>query len=295
MPFKKKRRASGNSVLPIKREKKGTLLLRQQKEATAADTDNDADLGGTGVNPTNAAKSTGRPSPRSIPQINYAEESTDNEEDIDPETYKEPTSRVATTQKYVRGLSIAVIFERVLGCPPQEDWQRLKTIAQICDCLSDNRRSFWHTVSQVCSEVLHCVDNETVYIGEYSNSGRPPVIAVDSIEAEIIADSVGSTPSRVWAQDARPEGAIYENELIKCISKLKGKSFEKLQQHNLRLVCDLKALSGNTSQIRTIAGSVSGISFEWLSAFVCAAEACLEGSPSPAVDHREASNQMDST
>eukprot|EP00536_Pseudo-nitzschia_multiseries_P007536 jgi/Psemu1/18162/gm1.18162_g len=66
--------------------------------------------------------------------------------------------------------------------------------------------------------------------------------------------------------------------------------FEKLQQHNLRFVRDLKALSGNTSEIRSIAASVSGISFERLSAFVRAAEACLEGSPPPVVDHRLASN-----
>eukprot|EP00536_Pseudo-nitzschia_multiseries_P008173 jgi/Psemu1/19780/gm1.19780_g len=98
------------------------------------------------------------------------------------------------------------------------------------------------------------------------------------------------TSSRVCIQDARPEGAIYENELIKCIPRLKGKTFKKLQQHNFHLVCDLKGLSGNTSQIRVIAGSISGISFEQLSAFVCAAEACLEGSPPPVVDHPEASN-----
>eukprot|EP00536_Pseudo-nitzschia_multiseries_P003017 jgi/Psemu1/6822/gm1.6822_g len=71
---------------------------------------------------------------------------------------------------------------------------------------------------------------------------------------------------------------------------LKGKTFKTLQQHNLCLVCDLRALSGNTSQITTIAGSISGISFERLSAFVCAAEACLEGSPPPVIDHCEASN-----
>eukprot|EP00536_Pseudo-nitzschia_multiseries_P018947 jgi/Psemu1/58170/gm1.58170_g len=71
-----------------------------------------ADLGGTGVNPTSdAAESTAgtRPSPaRSIPKVSYAEESTDDEEEIDPRTYKEPTPPEATTQKHVR-LSIARI------------------------------------------------------------------------------------------------------------------------------------------------------------------------------------------
>eukprot|EP00536_Pseudo-nitzschia_multiseries_P005982 jgi/Psemu1/14153/gm1.14153_g len=84
---------------------------------------------------------------------------------------------------------------------------------------------------------------------------------------------------------------VERNKLrLQCIPKLKSKTFEKLQQHNLRLVRDLKALSGNTSEIRTIAASVSGISFERLSAFVRVAEACLEGGPPPVVDHRLASN-----
>eukprot|EP00536_Pseudo-nitzschia_multiseries_P005875 jgi/Psemu1/13890/gm1.13890_g len=192
IPFKKKC-ASGNTVPPRKREKKSTLLVRQQREANKNDA---ADLGGTGVNPTgaestgtSAAESTGRPSSRSIPQVNYAEESIDDEEDIDPETYQEPPLPVATTQKHVR-ISIAVIFEQ--GSPPQEDWQWLKTIAQICDCLGNTTRSFRRTVSQVCTEVLHCVENRTVYTGDgnYSKSGRPPVIAVDSIEVKIIADSI---------------------------------------------------------------------------------------------------------
>eukprot|EP00536_Pseudo-nitzschia_multiseries_P002790 jgi/Psemu1/6327/gm1.6327_g len=444
MPFKKKR-ASGNTVPPRKREKKSTfLLVRQQREAKK---NNAADLGGTGVNPTGAAESTGRPSPRSIPQVNYAEESSDDEEEIDPETYKEPPLPVATSQKHVR-ISVAVIFERLLGFPPEEDWQRLKTIAQICDRLGNTTRSFRRTVSQVCTEVLHCVENGTAYTGDgnYSKSGRPPVIAVDTIEAEIITDSIeggnsirmsrliqGSknktdvwclasfrwfaqlllpfgeidfshpifqkllgpayvkekpppcydisllTPLKlsqgVWFDElhkqchigesgsrvgsGKPKVAIsfkrnangkldpngkypekgktvlqvkYERQawfnfgvymsedgkgrqvqppfeytgkkLITrvernklrlqaigyCIPKLKSKTFEKLQQHNLRLVHDLKALSGNTSEIRTIAASVSGISFEGLSAFVRAAEACLDGSPPPVVDHRLASN-----
>eukprot|EP00536_Pseudo-nitzschia_multiseries_P007827 jgi/Psemu1/18844/gm1.18844_g len=468
MPFKKKR-ASGNTVPPRKREKKSTLLVRQQREAKKNDA---ADLGGTaGVNPTGgAAESTGRPSPRSIPQVNYAEKSSDDEEEIDPETYKEPPLPVATSQKHVR-ISIAVIFERLLGSPSQENWHRLKTIAQICDRLGNTTRSFRRTVSQVCTEVLHCVENGTAYTGDgnYSKSGRPPVIAVDTIEAEIIADSIeggnsirmtrlivnhyrrkfqlpaltywsvrscmlrlspqikaikrgkqGSknktnawcrasfrwfaqlllrfgeidfshpifqkllgpayvkekpppcygtsvlTPLKlsqvVWFDElhkgmsywrvsfkrnangkldpygkypekgktvlqvkyerqARFNFGVYMSEDGKghqvqppfeytgkklitrvernklrlqaigfCIPKLKSKTFEKLQQHNLCLVHDLKALSGNTSEIRTIAASVSGISFERLSAFVRAAEACLEGSPPPVVDHRLASN-----
>eukprot|EP00536_Pseudo-nitzschia_multiseries_P000572 jgi/Psemu1/1330/gm1.1330_g len=369
----------------------------------------------------------------SIPQVNYAEESSDDEEDIDPETYEEPPLPVATSQKDVR-ISIAVIFERLLGSPPQEEWHRLKTIAQI--------------FSQVCTEVLHCVENGTPYTGDgnYSKSGRPPVIAVDTIEAEIIADSIeggnsirmtrliqgsknktdawcrasfrwfaqlllrfgqidfshpifekllgpaylkekpppcydislltplklsqvvwfdelhkqchiGESGSRVgpgkpnvaisfkrnangkldpngkypekgktvlqvkYEQQARFNFGVYMSEDGKghrveppfeytgkklitrvernklrlqaigyCIPKLKSKTFEKLQQHNLRFVRDLKALSGNTSEIRSIAASVSGISFERLSAFVRAAEACLEGSPPPVVDHRLASN-----
>eukprot|EP00536_Pseudo-nitzschia_multiseries_P016558 jgi/Psemu1/46626/gm1.46626_g len=474
MPFKKKR-ASGNTVPPRKREKKSTLLVRQQREAKK----NDADLGGTaGVNPTGgAAESTGRPSPRSIFQVNYAEESSDDEEEIDPETYEEPPLPVATSQKHMR-ISIAVIFERLLGSPPQEDWHRLKTIAQICDRLGNTTRSFQRTVSQVCTEVLHCVENGTAYNGDgnYSKSGRPPVIAVDTIEAEIIADSIeggnsirmtplivnqyrrkfqlpaltywsvrscmlrlspqikaikrgkqgsknktdawcqasfrwfaqlllrfgeidfshpifqkllgpayvkekhppcydtsvltplklsqvvwfdelhkqchiGESGSRVgpgkpnvaisfkrnangkldphgkypekgktvlqvkYEQQARFNFGVYMSKDGKghrvqppfeytgkklitrvernklrlqaigyCIPKLKLKTFEKLQQHNLRLVCDLKALSGNTSEIRSIAASVSGISFECLSAFVRAAEACLEGSPPPQCD-----------
>eukprot|EP00536_Pseudo-nitzschia_multiseries_P016904 jgi/Psemu1/48298/gm1.48298_g len=482
MPFKKKH-TSGNTVPPRKREKKSTLLVRQQREAKKNDA---ADLGGTaGVNPTGgAAESTGRPSPRSIPQVNYAEESSDDEEEIDPETYEEPPLPVATSQRHVR-ISIAVIFERLLGSPPQENWHRLKTIAQIYDRLGNTTRSFRRTVSQVCTEVLHCVENGTASTGDgnYSKSGRPPVIAVDTIEAEIIAYSIeggnsirmtrlivnqyrrkfqlpaltywsvrscmlrlspqiraikrgkegsknktnawcrasfrwfaqlllrfgeidfshpifqkllgpayvkekpppcydtsvltplklshvvwfdelhkqchiGESGSRVgpgkpnvaisfkrnangkldpngkypekgktvlqvkYEQQARFNFGVYMSKDGKghrvqppfeytgkklitrvernklrlqaighaCIPKLKSQTFEKLQQHNFCLVRDLKALSGNTSEIITIAASVSGISFERLSAFVLAAEACLEGSPPPVVDHRLASN-----
>eukprot|EP00536_Pseudo-nitzschia_multiseries_P011895 jgi/Psemu1/30428/gm1.30428_g len=325
MPFKKNR-ASGNTVPPRKREKKSTLLVvRQQREANNA---NAADLGGTGVNPTSGG----------------AAEST---EDIDPETYKEPTPPVATTQKHVR-LSIA---------------QRLNAIAHICDHLRNNTTSFRHTVSQVCTEILHYVDNGTVYTGDgnYSNSGRLPVIAVDSIEAEIIADSIESGNSihvsrlivknqyrrrcelpslTYWANNkmdawCRASFRWFAQFLLRfgeidfshpIFQKLLGPAYvkekpppcydtslltplklsqvvwfdelhkqchidiQKLQQHNLRLVCGLKALSGNTSQIRTIPGSISGISFERLSAFVCAAESCLDGSSPPVVHHSEASN-----
>eukprot|EP00536_Pseudo-nitzschia_multiseries_P017928 jgi/Psemu1/53195/gm1.53195_g len=148
MPFKK--RASGNTVPPRKREKKSTLLVQQQREANKNDA---ADLGGTDVNPTGqestvtgAAESTGRPSPRFIPQVNYAEESSDDEEEIDPERYQEPPLPVATTQKHVR-ISIAVIFE----------------------------------LSHVFTEVLHCVENGTVYNGDGNYRCTQNVVATASL------------------------------------------------------------------------------------------------------------------
>eukprot|EP00536_Pseudo-nitzschia_multiseries_P012731 jgi/Psemu1/33007/gm1.33007_g len=387
MPFKKKR-ASGNTVPPRKREKKSTLLVRQQREAKNNDA---ADLGGTaGVNPTGgAAESTGRPSPRSIPQVNYAEESSDDEKEIDPETYKEPplpslkfalksctvlrmeplTLVMATTaeiiadsiegrnsirmtrlivNQYRRKFQLPALTYWSQGSKNKTDaWCRasFRWFAQLL--LRFGEIDFSHPIFQkllgpayVKEKPPPCYDTSLLtplklsqvvwfdelhkqcHIGESGSRvgpGTPNVAISFKRNANGKLDPNGKYPEKgktvlqvKYERQARFNFGVYMSKDGKghrvqppfeytgkklitrvernklrlqaigyCIPKLKSKTFEKLQQHNLCLVHDVKALSGNTSEIRTIAASVSGISFERLSAFVCAAEACLEGSPPP--------------
>eukprot|EP00536_Pseudo-nitzschia_multiseries_P015155 jgi/Psemu1/41493/gm1.41493_g len=417
MSFKKKR-ASGNTVPPRKREKKSTLLVQgQQREARKNDA---ADLGGTGVNPTGgAAESTGRPSPRSIPQVNYAEESSDDEEEIDPETYEEPPLPNGTAytgdgnySKSGRPPVIAVDtieaeiiadsiegensirmtrlivnqYRRKFQLPALTYWSVRSCMLRLSPQIkaikrdkqgSKNKTDAWcrasfrwfaqlllrfgeidfsHPIFQkllgpayVKEKPPPCYDTSLLtplklsqvvwfdelhkqcHIGESGSRvgpGKPNVAISFKRNANGKLDPNGKYPEKgktvlqvKYERQARFNFGVYMSEDGKghqvqppfeytgkklitrvernklqlqaigyCIPKLKSKTFEKLQQHNLRLVHDLKALSGNTSEIRTIAGSVSGISFERLSAFVRAAEACLKGSPPPVVDHRLASN-----
>eukprot|EP00536_Pseudo-nitzschia_multiseries_P018796 jgi/Psemu1/57374/gm1.57374_g len=126
-----------------------------------------------------------RPSPRAVPRVNYEEVPTDDEEEyayVDPEAYTElPPAQVATFYKRIRQ-SFALIFEHALETPPAEDWKKLKTI------------SFIYTVIQVCTDVLYCQNNVIFYSGKgnYSTTGRPPIIALDSIKAEVVAHSIKS-------------------------------------------------------------------------------------------------------
>eukprot|EP00536_Pseudo-nitzschia_multiseries_P008358 jgi/Psemu1/20239/gm1.20239_g len=105
---------------------------------------------------------------------------------------------------------------------------------------------------------------------------------------------ISGIPSKVWICNDQPPGAIYRNESVQQIPKLKGKMFEKLQQHGLVLVRDLKALSSKPDRIRTIAAATPGISFNRLSGFAHAAAICLEGDPPPVFDHCQADNPYES-
>eukprot|EP00536_Pseudo-nitzschia_multiseries_P014911 jgi/Psemu1/40532/gm1.40532_g len=343
MPFKKKR-ASGNTVPPRKREKKSTLLVRQQREVKKNDA---ADLGGTGVNPTGgAAESTGRPSPRSIPQVNYAEESSDDKEEIDPETYEEPPLPVATTQKHNgtvytgdgnysksgRPLVIAVdtieaeiiadsieggnsirMSRLIQGSKNKTDaWCRasFRWFAQLL--LRFGEIDFSHPIFQkllgpayVKEKPPPCYDtslftplklsqvvwfdelHKQCHIGDRNPNGK--------LDPNGKYPEKGKTVLQVkYEQQARFNFGVYMSEdgkghRVQPPFEYTGKKLiTRVERNKLRL--QEIALSGSTSEIRTIAGSVSGISFERLSAFVCAAEACLEGSPPPVVDHRLASN-----
>eukprot|EP00536_Pseudo-nitzschia_multiseries_P003424 jgi/Psemu1/7750/gm1.7750_g len=503
----KKRRTAGGTRKPqSNKNRKKTLLTREQSREAAGIHQEDDE--------------TSRPSPRAVPQVNYEEVPTDDEEEyayVDSEAYTEsPPARVATSYKRIRQ-SIALIFEHALETPPAEDWKELNTISFICDCFKDDRRAFQDTVIQVCTDVLYCQDNGIFYSGKgnYSTTGRPPIIALDSIQAEIVADSIESgnsvrmstvivnkyrkklelpsftcsavrgcmlrlnpliktvkrgkqgsktkedvwcrasfrwfaqlllwfgkidfshaifpkllgeayvenqpppcydvallsllklsrivwfdkihkqchigqsgsrigpgcpnvaisfkrnefgkldpngeyaasdksvlqvkyerearfclgvfmtdddkghrvdeifeytekklitrleweklqlqviayaktrkgMPSKVWICDDQPPGAIYGNESVQQIPKLKGKMFQKLQQHGLVLVRDLKALSSQPDRIRAIAAATPGISFNRLSGFAHAAAICLEGDPPPVFDHRQADNPYES-
>eukprot|EP00536_Pseudo-nitzschia_multiseries_P004383 jgi/Psemu1/9882/gm1.9882_g len=156
--------------------KKKTLLARQHRDITRTEDES-------------------RPQPLATrsPPVNYAEESTDGEEVIFPATYTKPPSVVfaATNPKTIR-LAIPVHFEYVQKSPPPEIWTQKRTIAFICNHSNDDRRAFRDTVRQVCAEVLHCQDNGFTYTGEgnYGVTGRCPIIALNSPEAELIADLI---------------------------------------------------------------------------------------------------------
>eukprot|EP00536_Pseudo-nitzschia_multiseries_P013397 jgi/Psemu1/35149/gm1.35149_g len=178
----KKRRTAGGTRKPqTNKNRKKTLLAQERREVTRIHQEDDET----------------RPSPRAVPRVNYEEVPTDDEEEyayVDPEAYTEsPPARVATSYKRIRQ-SIALIFENALETPPAEDWKELNTISFICDCFKNDRRAFRDTVIQVCTDVLYCQDNGIFYSGKgnYSTTGRPPIIALDSIEAEIVADSIES-------------------------------------------------------------------------------------------------------
>eukprot|EP00536_Pseudo-nitzschia_multiseries_P011520 jgi/Psemu1/29172/gm1.29172_g len=436
---KKRRTAGGTRKAQTNKNRKKTLLAREQSREVAGIHQEDDE--------------TSRPSPRA-----YAY--------VDPEAYTEsPPARVATSYKCIRQ-SIALIFEHALETPPAEDWKELNTISFIYNGIFYSGK------------------------GNYSTTGRPPIIALDSIKAEIVADSIESgnfvrmstvivnkyrkklelpsftysatvkggkqgsktkedawcrasfrwlaqlllwfgkidfshaiflkllgeayvenqpppcynvallsplklsrivwfdrihkqchigqsgsrigpgrpnldpngeyaasdksvlqvkyerearfclcvfmtdddkghrvdevfeytekklitrpewekfrlqviayaktrkgMPSKVWICDDQPPGAIYGNESVQQIPKLKGKMFEKLQQHGLVLVRDLKALSSQPNRIRAIAAATPGISFNWLSGFAHAAAICLKGDPPPVFDHRQADNPYES-
>eukprot|EP00536_Pseudo-nitzschia_multiseries_P012708 jgi/Psemu1/32888/gm1.32888_g len=100
---------------------------------------------------------------------------------VDPEAYTEsPPARVATSYKCIRQ-GIALIFEHAPHTPPAEDWKELKTISFI--------------FIQVCTDVLYCQDNGIFHSGEgnYSTTaGSPPIITFNTIETEVIADSIES-------------------------------------------------------------------------------------------------------
>eukprot|EP00536_Pseudo-nitzschia_multiseries_P017999 jgi/Psemu1/53616/gm1.53616_g len=180
----KKRKTAGGTRKPqSNKNRKKTLLARERSREAAGIHQEDDE--------------TSRPSPRAVPRVNYEEVPTDDEEEyayVDPEAYTElPPARVATSYKRIRQ-SIALIFEHALETPPAEDWKELNTISFICDCFKDDRRAFRDTVIQVCTDVLYCQDNGIFYSGKgnYSTTGRPPIIALDSIKAAIVADSIES-------------------------------------------------------------------------------------------------------
>ena len=144
------------------------------------------------------------PRKRDQEDINYNESasSDDDEEeaiDITPEEYIEdpifsPTHNAAVSKKNIR-IAIAVLFEKVLGSPPEKEWQKLKTVSQIRKMLGEDgvngKHNFGTKIKTVLCQVIHCRENNLIYTGDgdYSKVGRPVVLEADGIEAEIIADA----------------------------------------------------------------------------------------------------------
>ena len=130
--------------------------------------------------------------------VNYAEDSTDDDDDeniiVPPVSFSaEVAFKAASSTRNIR-LAIAVLFEVVLGSPPSEEWKERKTVPTIMDMFDQRKKSFGKKIRNVCRDVLQCQEDEIPYdpVRKYKNSGRKPIIAVDSVEAEIIADAIES-------------------------------------------------------------------------------------------------------
>eukprot|EP00536_Pseudo-nitzschia_multiseries_P014531 jgi/Psemu1/39043/gm1.39043_g len=121
--------------------------------------------------------------------------------------------------------------------------------------------------------------------GEYAASDKSVLQVKYEREARFclgvfMTDDDKGIPSKVWIRDDRPPGAIYGNESVQQIPKLKGKMFEKLQQHGLVIV--------------PIAAATPGISFNRLSGFLMRLQSVLKVTPPPVFDHRQADNPYES-
>eukprot|EP00536_Pseudo-nitzschia_multiseries_P001774 jgi/Psemu1/4050/gm1.4050_g len=139
--------------------------------------------------------------PARSPLVNYAEdedEDKDEEEEFDPEDYWEPPlHKSASSSKHIR-TAIAVQFEYVLDSPPESLWTKLKTITTIAAVFPQaDRRAFHETACQVCRDVLLSQEQKGEYTGEgnHKAAGRPSLIDLRSVEAEIIADALESRNS----------------------------------------------------------------------------------------------------
>ena len=181
MVFKSKKGKSGASPKQRKTARKSTELVRLATE-----------LPNEEVVPPLLGK-------RVTETVDYTEESLvydDDDDDEDPEEYYEPlflnSFDAVKSHKNIR-MAVAVYFEVALGSPADYEWKARGTITTICKTF--NRRgcmSFRRTVQRVLLDVLHCQECEIPYTaeGNYAGVGRPCIILIPSVEAEIIADSM---------------------------------------------------------------------------------------------------------
>ena len=85
-------------------------------------------------------------------------ENSDDDEttDLDPDYDPFCEYAVASSDENKR-IAIAYFFEKILKCPPEEEWGgRNGTITKICGFFNNNTDSFRKTVKKVFSAVLKC-------------------------------------------------------------------------------------------------------------------------------------------
>ena len=225
MPFKSKKGRSGASVKPRKDRVKLTLgRFREQQRLQNQQPIEEEELPRVPValfpneefneeelpneeEQESLAQRAARRNPRRNPDIfDYAEEESSGDEELsededdvvyvpqDPKKYCEPlfTNAFEAVKSYKNmRLAVAVYFEVVLGSPREHEWKIRGTITTICGVFCDSRNAFRVTVRTVLRDVLHCQAKKIIYSaeGQYGVTGRKPIVPIDSLEAEIIADA----------------------------------------------------------------------------------------------------------
>eukprot|EP00536_Pseudo-nitzschia_multiseries_P017905 jgi/Psemu1/53088/gm1.53088_g len=198
MPPERKKRPTGFTSRLRKREKKSTVLLREQRLLKQMQLEEAVDAEAAALPedpPEEPEEEEDSKLPARSPTVNYEEEDDLQEEVIAPEDYWEEPPHLAASSPADMRISIAFYFENILKSPPEHLWKKKKTIASIANIFDlSNRRSFRDTVKQVCRDVVLCQQVNLPYTGKgnYQAVGRKCVIPLDSVEAEVIADALES-------------------------------------------------------------------------------------------------------
>ena len=88
-------------------------------------------------------------------------------------------------------IAIAYVFETVFGNPPKALWAEKRIVWKISEMFQDRRVAFKNTVVKVLNTLIECQKTGVPYAGagNYAACGRKPLIDLESVEAEIVADS----------------------------------------------------------------------------------------------------------
>ena len=206
---KRKKRSPGSTLKPRGREKKSVAHNRERRRlAFEAKEQQLDDLVLSITSPAPAAEEEERleeeeqPTARRTLIVNYAEDSDADDDDadvgkeVDAEEYCQvelsETFLSVQSRKNIR-LGIALHYEYVLGSPPENEWRKSRTVSTICKVFGQqSRRAFEETVRNTIRDVVYCQEHCLRYSGDghYESVGRKTIIKEDSVEAEIIADTM---------------------------------------------------------------------------------------------------------